>query len=297
LALSLFLGVAFFFNYRVQFKTNYVGYGGDDPSKYLNIFLFFLCPLVVSFILYSLLGPREVRKQGNLLGNISIWGFLIFTALAYTVSVGWTPYESPIINHAPSGSQLFMYMTSSFALRGMLMLLLPGLWWWFRDRRSVESYYGFRWTSKYTRLYFILLGLAIALSFAASLTKGFTNYYPMYLPGRAASKVLGVSPWTLFLTWETVYLMHFVAVEFFFRGYLVMALNRLMGAGSVWVMSSMYMFIHFSKPQGEAIGSFFAGILLGVLSLRTRSIYGGIVVHITAAVSMDLFALIWRGGF
>jgi hypothetical protein len=36
------------------------------------------------------------------------------------------------------------------------------------------------------------------------------------------------------------------------------------------------------------------GVALGTISLRTRSIYGGVIVHCAVAWSMDIFALMRR---
>ena len=53
--------------------------------------------------------------------------------------------------------------------------------------------------------------------------------------------------------------------------------------------------IHFAKPLPETLGSIVTAIALGTLALRTRSIYGGVVIHCAVAWSMDLFAL-WQKG-
>jgi len=60
-------------------------------------------------------------------------------------------------------------------------------------------------------------------------------------------------------------------------------------------MNIPYVMIHFGKPAAETIGSIIAGIALGTLSLRTRSIFGGVIVHITIAYGMDIMALIQKG--
>jgi hypothetical protein len=49
--------------------------------------------------------------------------------------------------------------------------------------------------------------------------------------------------------------------------------------------------IHFGKPYLEACGAIVAGIALGSLSMRTKSIYQGFLVHITIAGVMDWLAL------
>ena len=40
-----------------------------------------------------------------------------------------------------------------------------------------------------------------------------------------------------------------------------------------------------------SIGAIFAGLLLGTLAMRTRSIWGGVLIHAGVAISMDVLAL------
>ena len=55
-----------------------------------------------------------------------------------------------------------------------------------------------------------------------------------------------------------------------------------------------YCMIHFGKPYFEANGAIVVGVVLGSLSMRTKSIYAGFLVHITVALMMDLLALSHR---
>ena len=49
--------------------------------------------------------------------------------------------------------------------------------------------------------------------------------------------------------------------------------------------------IHYGKPYLEACAAIIAGVVLGSLAMRTRSIYAGFLVHATVAVLMDVLAL------
>ena len=79
----------------------------------------------------------------------------------------------------------------------------------------------------------------------------------------------------------------------FFRGWMVSALRTTLGAGAIFVMAVPYCMIHYGKPYLEAHGAIVAGIVLGSLAMKTRSIYSGFLVHITVAFGMDFLAL-WR---
>jgi len=54
----------------------------------------------------------------------------------------------------------------------------------------------------------------------------------------------------------------------------------------------MYVVIHWNKPMGELISSFFGGSLLGVISYYSKSIWGGIIVHVGIAWMMEIGAFI-----
>jgi membrane protease YdiL (CAAX protease family) len=64
-----------------------------------------------------------------------------------------------------------------------------------------------------------------------------------------------------------------------------------MGKGAILTMAAMYVFIHFGKPVGETISSFFGGMILGIIAYETNSIFGGIIVHCGIAYMMEI------GGF
>ena len=56
-------------------------------------------------------------------------------------------------------------------------------------------------------------------------------------------------------------------------------------------MAVPYCMIHYGKPYLEACGAMVAGVVLGSLSMKTRSIYPGFLVHVTVAILMDILAL------
>jgi membrane protease YdiL (CAAX protease family) len=118
-------------------------------------------------------------------------------------------------------------------------------------------------------------------------TPAFLKQYPFY---KQASQSLGH-----FILWELSYGFQFFCLEFFFRGFILFALVRYLGHAAIFVMTIPYTMIHFAKPLPETLGAILAGIALGTLALRTRSIYGGVLIHIAVAWSMDLLVLFHKG--
>lgn len=136
------------------------------------------------------------------------------------------------------------------------------------------------------RGYLMLLTPILFFVFLVSQGDEFVHHYPFY-------KQAGRS-WFDFLAWEFLYLLQFVCLEFFFRGFMLNALRPAMGANAVWVMCVPYLMIHFPKLWLEASGAILFGLFLGILALRSRSIWGGVFVHAGIAVSMDLAALMQK---
>jgi hypothetical protein len=118
---------------------------------------------------------------------------------------------------------------------------------------------------------------------AASTTESFRQTYPFY---RMANR----SRFDLW-SWEALYAAQFLALECFFRGFILAGLRRALGANAIFVMIVPYCMIHFGKPLPETLGAIGAGIILGTLAMRTRSIWGGVLIHVGVAISMDVLAL------
>lgn len=143
--------------------------------------------------------------------------------------------------------------------------------------------FGMGETFAYWKYYVALATPIVGFAFIVSFRADFAAHYPFY--DLAARSVFDL------LAWEFLYVLQFIALEFFFRGFMLHALKPTFGANAIFVMCVPYLMIHFAKPWLEALGAFPFGLLLGVLALRSRSIWGGVAVHATVAVSMDLFAL------
>jgi membrane protease YdiL (CAAX protease family) len=101
---------------------------------------------------------------------------------------------------------------------------------------------------------------------------------------------------SLLLLYEACYLLYYVGWEVFYRGLLVLGLEKRIGPfAAVGVSTLVSTAIHYGKPQGEIWAAAIAGFLLGWLVLRTRSLIGPFVFHAAAGVMTDLFVLFQTG--
>jgi membrane protease YdiL (CAAX protease family) len=129
----------------------------------------------------------------------------------------------------------------------------------------------------------------VCVVFLARNDAHFQSYYPFYHQANRS--------WLDFGAWEVLYAAQFFSLEFFFRGFWLKAMKRSLGSYAIFAMVVPYCMIHFGKPFVETMAAIFAGLVLGTLSMKTRSIWSGFLIHVSVAISMDLAALAASGGW
>ena len=137
--------------------------------------------------------------------------------------------------------------------------------------------------------YAVLFACALPGLIAVSYTGAFQAKYPFYDLAPAEGY------WPYMWWWWGLYAAQFVALEFFFRGFLLHGVKQRFGWAAIFVMMVPYNMLHYGKPMAEALAAIVGGVVLGSLSLKTRSIWWGAALHIAIAGSMDLLSL-WHQG-
>lgn len=135
----------------------------------------------------------------------------------------------------------------------------------------------------------LALGAVPCIALVAATVPSFSDHYPLY-PEAAHS--LGA-----LLAWEAIYIVQFIGVEFFFRGFLLNALRPSLGSHAIFIAMIPYAIAHAGKPAPEAFGAIVAGIFLGTLAARTGTIWSGLMLHVVVAVSMDCASLVVKARF
>jgi uncharacterized protein len=158
----------------------------------------------------------------------------------------------------------------------IVIAILPG-------ERLRDYHVSLRGFTRHFWIYLVLFVAILPAVIAASKTAAFRHTYPFY---RMANRSQ-IDLWS----WEALYAAQFVSLEFFFRGFLLQGLRRALGANAIFVMIVPYCMIHYGKPMPETFGAIGAGLILGTLAMRTRSIWGGVLIHIGVATTMDVLAL------
>lgn len=138
------------------------------------------------------------------------------------------------------------------------------------------------------RIYGVLFIPVLIAVIIVSFTDEFTLYYPFYEESMR-------SPFDFWI-WEGFYILQFFALEFLFRGFMLQPARRSMGASCIVAMMLPYVMIHFGKPITETFAAVLAGVILGTLALKTRSIWAGFYLHVSVALSMDIASNLQKGG-
>ena len=130
-----------------------------------------------------------------------------------------------------------------------------------------------------------MLVIMFPLIALAATQKDFLHMYPKVK--FLSNMQIGKDNWR-YIVYELCYGFDFISIEFFFRGFLIVTFIRICGMRCIIPAACFYCCIHFGKPMGEAISSFWGGMLLGIISYHTKNVWGGIIVHIGIAMLMEL---------
>ncbi len=160
---------------------------------------------------------------------------------------------------------------------------------WVLRRRPGDFGYRLEGIARHLPAYGLLFVAMLPLILLASALDSFQATYPFY--DRAVEG--GLQFWL----YQGGYALQFVALEAFFRGYMVFGLRDRFGAPlAVLMMTVPYVMVHFGKPTLEVFSAIGAGLILGALALRSRSWVPGVFLHVAVALTMDVSAIARKTG-
>lgn len=168
-----------------------------------------------------------------------------------------------------------------FLMDGTLMFILPLLSIKFIFKEKLSDY-GFTLGDKKFGLitFGIFLFVMIIIVWIVSGTPDFASMYPQ--GGVKVRESFGI-----FVFFELCILVYMLGWEFFWRGYALFGLKEKFGYYSVFIQMIPFFILHKGKPEIELFASIFAGLILGVVALRSRSFIYCWILHWLVMVSMD----------
>jgi membrane protease YdiL (CAAX protease family) len=132
---------------------------------------------------------------------------------------------------------------------------------------------------KITALFLLIM---LPLVWIVSTLPEFNKTYP-HLPAARDS-------WTTFFIFESGMLIYMISWEFIWRGYMLFGLKEKFGYYAVLIQMIPFLILHNGKPAPETFGAIIAGIALGILALRTNSIFYCVITHISVMFSIDFIS-------
>lgn len=169
-------------------------------------------------------------------------------------------------------------------------VIVPAIWLKMHGRSIREyGYLGWGGTGRHIGVYAALFLPIFVVVIVVSFFPAFQQIYPMYpRAGRSMAD---------FVLWQLLYGLQFASLEFFFRAFMLETQRRVMGHAAIFVMVIPYCMLHFQKTLEESLGSIIAGVVLGTLAMRWRSIWGGVLIHWLVAIWMDIASMLQKGNF
>ncbi|TGK07241.1 CPBP family intramembrane metalloprotease [Leptospira semungkisensis] len=279
--LFIFLAV-WALNYKFIFvQTIFVTLKDQQEALLLFFFLFYsfgaLLIYPIALALY--------RKSGEWKRLLP---FVIGIVVVLTLVSSARLKDTSLLSFLDTSSVRIGMMSLNYFSNICIYAAIPLYWIW-KQKDSNDRFLGLNAGSKWREVT-LLLGLMLPVIAIASFSISFLAYYPRFA-NRFPDGYIDYPPWAWILVFEIAYAFGFVALETFFRGFMVLPLATRFGSKpAVLAMAFMYGLLHFTKPSFEALGSFFGGFILGMISHRTKSVYAGIIINIGVAWAMELAA-------
>jgi Type II CAAX prenyl endopeptidase Rce1-like len=288
---ALIIAFGLYLNYTYHIESGYLNHNIGKLKTFFQFFLvyalpYYLVSLVVAYFNdnWSFLSKREYWLKS----------LFFLTLLTFNAS---TNFHYKWIFKTVDPQVRYFVIKVFLNLGSAMIFFLPLLVFWiFVDRSKVNGLYGLARKGFIPLPYFGLIALMLPLIIYASFQPDFLATYPTYRSGGSAELYLGIPMWLSTGVYQFFYAFDFVFVELLFRGALVIGLSRVMGKDAILPMVATYCFLHFGKPLGEAVSSVFGGYILGVIAYYGKNIWGGAIVHMGIALSMEWAAIIQTGG-
>jgi hypothetical protein len=274
------------FNYTFDFEETYLEHlaGILKFGAYFSMYSFFYLAGVCSYFYW--------HRRWQAFTDRAFWVYSLFGLILLSLDSS-VPFLYPVIEEILPAQVQFWSFKVATNLISFFIVFLPLIIFHFLREKQEKSIYGLQPKQFDAKPYFLMLAIMLPMIIGASFHQSFLRQYPMYRDG-GAHHYLGSGEWLTIGGYEIAYGLDFITVEYLFRGFFVIAMARFLDRGAVLLMAVLYCTLHFGKPMGEAISSVFGGYILGSIAFETRSIWGGVIVHMGIAWMMEGVAFLQK---
>ncbi|MEZ0485602.1 CPBP family intramembrane glutamate endopeptidase [Fibrella aquatica] len=313
LATALWVSLLITINYTFSVENAIIDRQPHSPWRQVWYFGMYATAYYGAFGLWSWFHNRR-----DIWRNRWFWLHTLVALIAYSYYAGFIAYSDWARVRFPDFG-LYVYVFKVLSnVHSVVTIVLPLAMYYLLIDKPANGFYGMKPKRKGLLVYATLLALMVPVVTYASFQPDFLQAYPAYR-NTGAHTLLNVPEWVTALGYELAYGWDFVPTELLFRGFLVIGLSRILQQnvpdsnpsrssltqsgvatlglsrpGPVLPMIVWYATIHFGRPLGETVSSLFGGYILGVLALSTRSIWGGLFIHIGIAWLMEIAAFLQK---
>lgn len=284
---AIFLAATITLNYYYDFEDGVIDAYYGRSIRIVYYFLLYAFAYYSTVLIYT-----SFRRQWHLWSTPGFWIRSLFGLAVLSVDKSFHYHNYFIQTYLPSETWAY-WIRLAKQLMGIVTALLPLYLFYRLVDKQVESFYGLTLKNFDPTPYAIMLLAMVPLIVVASFNAGFLHTYPRYVETDIAA-LWSVPGWVPALMYELAYGWDFVSIELLFRGFMVLGVGVVMGRAGIMPMVVTYAFLHFGKPPGETVSSIFGGYILGVIAYQSRSVFGGVLIHVGVAWLMELAAYVQK---
>lgn len=269
---SLFTGLLVFANYYYGIDEH-ISHSGSFPVIFTSRYIVFLIAFAGPYLLYTFFKKENYIYHPRFAVLLLIAPAIISIKTSFNISIDIAANnnQNEYWNH-------IIYWPLHLLIIGVILFII------WRTFDTDQPFYVLKSTGINWKPYLWMLLIMLPLIAAASTQPDFLAMYPKL---KTITGDGGTTLWQKLL-FELSYGTDFISIELFFRGFLILAFIKWAGKDAILPMACFYCTIHFGKPLAECISSYFGGIILGVVVYHTRSILGGLIVHLGIAWMMEV---------
>jgi len=270
---SLLTAILIFFNYYYG-VDQWISNKRSLIFSVIGRYIVFLIAFGLPYLLYALIAKRKYFSHRSF--NI----VLLIAPLIFSLKAAFN-----ITFHFSDDRSINTYWNHVFYWPVLLCIVSIFLFTLWKMFDSDQPFYGTTTKNINWKPYCLMLLIMLPLVAAAATQPDFLAIYPKL------KLITGINTdvsWCQKILFELSYGSDFIGIELFFRGFLILAFIKWAGKDAILPMACFYCTIHFGKPLGECISSYFGGLVLGIVVANTKSIWGGLMVHLGIAWLMEL---------
>lgn len=227
----------------------------------------------------------EILNPGNLLSSERIKPTIILILAALFPALHRSFGSMEFARRTFSSLTDFEVSLFMFATAFLIMGILPFVIIVFVFRDPLKEY-GLRlgdWKRGLPAILILFVLVSGAIIFPASQTQDMRAAFPF---DKAATESIFAFLRLQFFRG----LMFYTAWEFFFRGFMLFGLKKYLGDWmAICIQTIPSCLWHIGMPTGELLSSLLAGLLFGILAIRTRSILWVFLLHYSIGIILDVF--------